>query len=93
MRYKTLNLICWVFFSIGFIVLLFSAYWNMFAHTDPSQFYITTLLSVNVMVTALVGYIVLKHSSALINQEEEIKKINERHFEFEGWVRDMTEDD
>lgn len=93
MKYKILSKLCLVFFVIGLIVLLFSAYWNMVSHTDPSQFYITTLLSVNVMVTSLVGYLVLKHSSKLIEQDEKMEAIDKRHFDFEGWVRDLVVDE
>lgn len=88
MKFRISYLLCLLFLLIGIFVAGFSFIWEIIVHNDPSQFFLGFLLGINVIVSSIIGYLVIKHSEYLEKIKDEIKKLNEREFEFEGFVRD-----
>jgi len=88
MKFRIRYLLSGVYFVLGLFISLFAFAWDVIIYHDPSQFYIAVILGVNVMIVAIMSYLFFKQAESLETHQEELKKLNEREFEFEGYVRD-----
>jgi amino acid permease len=92
MKFRISYLLYLCYAIIGLFMLAFSFYWDKIKYVDPSQFWLTMMLAITIIIVSIIGYILLKIKEDL-NKFREIvfakqKQDDIRRIDFEDYVRE-----